>query len=312
MVSDVLVTGGAGFLGSNLVERLVGSGYNVTVLDDLSTGKLENLSRYRDRFRFCRGDVRDPGSVMDALQGKEAVIHLAAVASVERSVQDPLGVEEINVLGTLNLLKASLEHKLGRFVYASSCAVYGDVRRLPVSEEEPTRPISPYAVSKLAAENYCTVFQRVFGLETVCLRFFNAYGQRQTYGPYSGVITRFMEMLRRGEALTIEGDGEQTRDFINVRDVVEACTLALTRKGVTGEVLNIGSGTMTTINELARLMSEIAGAIAEPIRLPPRKGDIKHIYADITKSRRMLGFEPVVPLKQGLSELFDLSLKRQS
>jgi len=304
--SKILVTGGAGFIGSNLVDKLLEDDCSVDVLDDLSTGRIENLPNLDRRFTLHKGDVRDLQLVRKVLEGKEAVFHLAAIASVERSVQDPSGVEETNVLGTLNLLKASVECGIKRFIYFSSCAVYGDVKKLPIDECVVPHPISPYAVSKLAAESYCSVFQRVFGLETVNLRFFNVYGPRQTYNPYCGVITIFMEKLLRREDLVIQGDGEQTRDFLNVSDAVRSCILALKNGRATGEILNIGSGRPISINELAKLMIEITGSKVKMIHSTARKGDIKHIYGDISRSKALLGFEPKVQLGQGLRELFEL------
>ncbi|MBO3804238.1 MAG: SDR family NAD(P)-dependent oxidoreductase, partial [Candidatus Brockarchaeota archaeon] len=275
--SEVLVTGGAGFIGSNLVERLVADGFSVTVLDDLSTGRMENLEGLRNRFEFIKGDVRDAKAVAKAVEGKEAVFHMAAIASVERSVRDPAGVEEVNVVGTLNLLKASAECGVGRFVYPSSCSVYGEAKKLPIDEDSPTRPISPYGVSKLAAENYCGVFHRLFGLGTVSLRFVNVYGPRQTRGPYSGVITVFAERLARNESLVIHGDGEQTRDFVNVKDAVESCILAMEREEAAGGIFNVASGKATSINELARMMASIAGVKVGEVHADERKGDIRHI-----------------------------------
>jgi nucleoside-diphosphate-sugar epimerase len=304
--AKVLVTGGAGFIGSNLVEGLLQDGYAVTILDDLSTGRMENLSHLKGELAFHKGDVRDPHSVRRALEGNEAVFHLAAIASVERSVQDPSGVEETNVLGTLNILKASVECGIKRFIFPSSCAVYGDAKKLPIDEGVVPNPLSPYAVSKLAAESYCSVFQRVFGLETVSLRFFNVYGPRQTYNPYCGVIVKFLDKLLRREDLVVEGDGEQTRDFLNVKDAVAACILALRGVGATGEVFNIGSGRAISINELAKMMIEIAGYKARTTHSTARKGDIKYIYSDISKSKAILGFEPKVQLEQGLREIFEL------
>ncbi|MGQ9514438.1 MAG: SDR family oxidoreductase [Thermoproteota archaeon] len=303
--SEILVTGGAGFIGSHLVERLIENGYSVTVFDDLSTGSMHNLKELNNRFKFLRGDVRDAKLVKKAVEGKDAVFHMAAIVSIELSVKEPSSVEEINVLGTLNLLKASAESGVGRFIYPSSCSVYGEAKKLPIDEESPTYPISPYGISKLAAENYCSIFMKIFGLETVSLRFFNIYGPRQTFGPYGGVITNFMERLRRNESLIIYGDGEQTRDFLNVRDAAESLILAMESKKAVGEVFNIGSGKATSINELARMMIRISGANVKEVHSAERKWDIRHIYGDISKSKAILGFEPKVSLEQGIKELFE-------
>lgn len=306
MVDRVLVTGGAGFIGSHLVDELMSEGVGVVVLDDFSGGSRENLSSHLGEPNFClvAGDIRTEADVKRALEKMDAVFHLAATVSVDLSVKNPLLVNEVNVGGTLNVLRESLKAGVKRFVYASSCAVYGEPIHLPIDEDHPTRPISPYGVSKLAAEHYCRIFYEVYGLETVCLRFFNVYGPRQVVGPYSGVITKFINRLKRGRQPTIYGDGEQTRDFVFVRDVVDACLRAMCCKNCVGEVINVGTGIETSINKLANVLVELFNlhdikvAYAEP-----RAGDIRKSCADLSKAKRLLGYKPKVPLTEGLSML---------
>jgi len=304
--SRVLVSGGAGFIGSHIVDRLLSNGFEVRVLDNLSSGKLENIAHHQNRkdFRFIRGDVRSFDLVKSALKDVDAVFHEAALVSVIRSVENPIPTNETNVSGTLTLLKACLDCNVRRLIYASSSSVYGETEALPKREELTPQPISPYAVSKLAAENYVKVFNKVYGLETVCLRYFNVYGPRQTYGPYSGVITIFVNRILNNQPPTVFGDGEQTRDFTNVRDVVNASMLALEKKSAVGEVLNVATGVATTVNQLAKMLQEIMGKTElKPIYTNPRPGDIRHSYADITKAEKILGYRPEVPLRGGLAEL---------
>ena len=302
----VLVTGGAGFIGSHLVDKLVEKGFQVRVLDDLSTGSLDNLEHSLNRIEFIKADVRDVDSVRKALEGVDVVVHEAAVTSVPRSIEDPLTVSQVNVEGTLNLLRACVERKVRRFVYASSSSVYGDLPTLPKREDYELRPKSPYAVSKYAGEKYCLVFHEVYGLETVALRYFNVYGPRQRYGPYSGVITIFINRALRGEPPIIYGDGKQTRDFIYVEDVVEATIKALEKEDVAGEVINVAAGSPVTINRLAELILEIVGIDnLKPIYTVERKGDIKHSFADITKAKSLLGWSPKVNLVEGLRRTVD-------
>jgi len=303
--SRILVTGGAGFIGSHLVDRLLAEGTDVVVLDNLYTGRLENLEHHRGNksFRFVEGDVRD-SRLVKKLMDVDAIVHLAAVISVPKSFKDPVLTNDVNVGGTLNLLRACVGSDVKRFVYGSSCAVYGEAESLSLREDYPLRPASPYAVSKLAAENYVRVFYEVFGLETVCLRFFNVYGSRQLYSEYSGVITQFISCLTTDSPLMIFGDGEQTRDFVHVQDVIEANVLALKNKGVVGEVFNVATGVATTINKLANVLLSAANRThLKMVHSEPRKGDIKHSVADISKARGKLHYDPKVLLKDGLEEL---------
>ena len=304
--SEILVTGGAGFIGSNLVDRLLGDGFNVKVIDDLSTGDKQNLSHLENNesFEFIEGNIRDFDLIKKTVKGIDAVFHEAALVSVTRSVEDPLLSNEINVKGSLNLLKASVNANVKRFVYASSCAVYGDAEVLPISEDLSAKPLSPYAVDKLATEKYAQVFYDTYGLETVGLRYFNVYGPRQKHGQYGGVISSFIKNFSENKPPTIYGDGEQTRDFVNVKDVVDANMLALSRRDIAGEVFNISSGKAFTINKIVKIIQKITGKESiDPIYAEPRLGDIKHSYANITKAQRNLNFEPKVMLEKGLEQL---------
>jgi nucleoside-diphosphate-sugar epimerase len=304
--SVILVTGGAGFIGSHIVDRLLDEGFEVRVLDNLSTGDEMNLAAHQNKksFQFIEGDIRNCDLVEKTVKGVDAVIHEAALVSVTRSVENPLLSHEINLLGTVNLLKACKEAHVKRFVLASSCAVYGDTETLPNHENLEPKPLSPYAAHKLAAEKYAQKFYKVHGLETVSLRYFNVYGPRQKYGPYSGVISILINRLLKDEHPIIYGDGMQTRDFVNVKDVVEANMLALSKQEAVGEVFNIGSGKAVTINKLTEMIQKIMDKTnLEPVHAEVRQGDIKHSYGDITKAKRKLGYKPRVQLEHGLSEL---------
>ena len=304
--SEILVTGGAGFIGSHIVDRLLHEGVKVRVLDDLSTGDKANLAAHKNNnsLQFIEGDIRNYSQVMNAVKGVDAVIHEAALVSVTLSVENPLLSHEINLNGTVNLLKACLEANVKRFVFASSCAIYGDTETMPIHEGLEPNPLSPYAAHKLGAEKYAQKFHKVHGLETVSLRYFNVYGPRQKYGPYSGVISVIVNRLLENKPPTIYGDGKQTRDFVNVNDVVEANLLALSKKAAVGEVFNIGTGEAITINKLTKIIQKTAGkADLEPIHAEPRPGDIEHSYADITKAKRKLRYKPQVKLEQGLREI---------
>ncbi len=312
--SEILVTGGAGFIGSHIVDRLLDEELKVRVLDNLSTGEKKNLAQHKNKksFQFIEGDIRNFDLVKKAVEGVDAVIHEAALVSVTRSIENPLLSNEINVTGTVNLLKACVDAHVKRFVLASSCAVYGDTKTLPNHENLAPKPLAPYAADKLAAENYAKVFHEVYGLETVSLRYFNVYGPRQKYGPYSGVISIFINRLLKNEAPIICGDGKQTRDFINVKDVVKANMLALSKQKAAGEVFNISTGEATTLNKLAETIQKIMDKPdLKPVHAEPRPGDIKHSYGDITKARRNLEYEPKVQLEKGLSELVKWYSKKE-
>ncbi len=305
--SRILVTGGAGFIGSHLTDRLMAEDYDVVVLDNFSVGQRKLVEQYmgNSAFRLIRGDIRDEKTVARAVEGVDAVFHMAAMVSVTRSVEDPILTDEVNVRGTLNLLKTSLEAGVKRFIYPSSTAVYGDSQELPLREDAATNPISPYGASKLASEQYCRVFYNTYGLETVILRYFNVYGPRQKKSPYSGAITNFVFGLMEGKPPVIYGDGDQTRDFIHVDDVTEANLLTLKKK-VAGETFNIATGIPTTINDLAYLLIEFMDEKAsKPIYDKPRKGDIRHNYADTTKAEKTLEFKAGISLKEGLKRLLN-------
>ena len=301
----VLVTGGAGFIGSHVVDRLVGEGYSVRVLDDLSSGKLANIESHLSSgaVEFVRGDIRDLEIVKSSLSGVGGVIHLAAQISVPLSVEDPDFTFDVNLFGTLNLLRCSAQLGVKKFVFASSCAVYGDTKVLPINEDVVVNPISPYADSKLLGERYCLGFNDRQLLKSVVLRFLNVYGPRQGMNDYSGVITKFMDRVEKKEPLVVYGDGLQTRDFVYVGDVAKAVLAAISVDGVDGEVFNVGSGKPTSVNELAKTILELAGLDLEICYESCRVGDIKESYADISKAQKFLRFESVVSLRDGLSVL---------
>lgn len=301
----VLVTGGAGFIGSHLVERLLDEGYEVNVLDNLSSGDIENLDNCIDRsdFRFIEGDLRDKEEVREAVKGVDAVFHEAAITSVPFSVENPELTEEVNVQGTVNLLEECEEQGIEKFIFASTCAVYGDPDSLPLDEEVSPDPTSPYAESKLSAEE--KILDRI-GLNPVVFRYFNVYGPRQGGGSYAGVIPKFLNRLEEGKSPIIFGDGEQTRDFIFVEDVVRANIEALETEGVKGEIFNLGSGESISINELCDTLLEVTGnEDMEPDFESSREGDIKHSRSDISKIEEKLGFEPEFSLKEGFSKFVE-------
>ncbi|MEW6593038.1 MAG: NAD-dependent epimerase/dehydratase family protein [Candidatus Hadarchaeota archaeon] len=303
----VLVTGGCGFVGSNLVDLLMERGHSVTVLDNLSNGGRDNIKAHlkSKNFRFIKGDILGR-KAEDALSGVDAVAHEAAIISVPFSIKKPELTHKINVDGTRHLLEASADAGVKRFVYASSCAVYGDQKKMPISEDAPLRPLSPYAESKLAAEKSCIGFYKRQGLSTVCLRYFNIYGPRQSGGEYAGVMIKFMERLKNNEPPIIYGDGKQTRDFVYVGDVAEATLLALECETKGGEVVNIGTGRGASINQLCDIFLTLTGNKGmKPFRWTPREGDIRHSRADISKARRLLGFRPKVGLKDGVKKLLE-------
>jgi len=303
----ILVTGGAGFIGSHLVDALASmSDTEIVVLDNLTHGSVENVRQHLDAagFELVRGDVRDGDLVRRLIADVDYVFHLAALIEVQTSLKEPQLTDEINVQGTLNILEAARDADVKRIVYASSCAVYGEPKFLPVSEEHPTAPLSPYGASKLAAEAYCTAYHHTYGLKTVALRYFNVYGPRQFRGPYSGVITIFLERALQGKPLIIYGDGKQTRDFVYVKDVVDACILAASRQSAIGHAINVGTGKETSIIELADIIKQLTGA-SVPIRYaPPLKGDIRKSVSDTKKAEKLLGYKSEYTLMQGLKETY--------
>jgi UDP-glucose 4-epimerase len=307
MAVKVLVTGGAGFIGSHIVDRLVAEGYEVRVIDNLTTGSKENIQGHlkSGKVNLVEADIRNESVVKGSLDGIDVVIHLAALVSVPLSVENPNLTFDINLLGTLNLLSLSAKEGIERFVFVSSCAVCGDPKELPVTEQTQPNPISPYAESKLIGERYCLGFSERQLLETTVLRFFNVYGHRQKMNDYSGVITRFIDCCKQKLPLKIYGDGSQTRDFVYIADVAEAVLASTKNTKANGQVFNVGSGKPTTVNDLAKTVIELYGNDIDVQHEKPRVGDIKDSYADISKARNVLGFEPKFSLKNGLHALLD-------
>ncbi len=296
-----LVTGGAGFIGSNTVDELVRRGHHVVVLDDLSVGKEENLAAVADRIEFIRGSITDLNIVRQACQRADYVLHLAARTSVPGSVKDPLDTNHVNIDGTLNVLVAAREAKVRRVVFAASAAAYGDPPGLPTSENMPPAPISPYGVTKLVGELYANAFGRVYGLENVSLRYFNVFGPRQDpNSPYSGVLSRFITALQSGRQPLVFGDGEQSRDFVFVENVVHANLLACEAPQASGMVFNIGMGDRFTLNKTLALLEKISGQPARARYEPPRSGDIRDSQADISLARKVLCYLPRVSFEEGL------------
>jgi len=301
-----LVTGGAGFIGSNTVDELVRRGHSVVVLDDLSGGKEENLAEIRSKITFVKGSITDLEAVHKAIHQAEYVIHLAARTSVPRSVKDPLETNKINVEGTLNVLVAARDNKVKRVVFSASSSVYGETPTLPKSEAMQPQPISPYGVSKYAGELYAQTFGRCYGLETVSLRYFNIFGPRQDPdSPYSGVLSRFAAAFLEGQPPVVYGDGEQTRDFTYVDNAVQANLLACEAPGAPGAVFNVGTGARVSLNQTLEQFGRMSGKKLEAKYEPAREGDIRDSQADITKAREVLGYEPVVMFEEGLERTFE-------
>ncbi|MCH8116249.1 MAG: SDR family oxidoreductase [Chloroflexi bacterium] len=299
----VVVTGGAGFIGSHLVDGLLDKGAEVTVLDNLSTGSLGNLDQVIGDIRFVEDDIRDLDAVKRAVAGADTVFHEAALGSVPRSIEDPATSNDVNVNGTLNVLVASRDAGVRRVVFASSSSVYGDTPTLPKHEEMPTVPTSPYGVTKLAAEMYFRAFACVYGLETVCLRYFNVFGPRQEPNSmYAAVIPKFVKKLLASESPTVFGDGDQSRDFTFVSNVVDANLLAMDSTAGIGEVFNIAAGDPVTLNALAEQMQLIMETDIPLVYEGSRPGDIRHSFGDITRARAGLGYEPRVRLEEGLRQ----------
>lgn len=299
-----LVTGGAGFIGSHVVEALVAQGEQVRVVDNLSSGRLDNLAGIIDQIEFLEADVRDGDAVEAAMAGVAYVFHLAAMVSVPQSMVQPGEAELINAYGTLNVLEAARTAGVRRVVFSSTCAIYGDDPALPKTEGMAPAPQSPYAISKLAAEQYCRLFDQAYGLETVVLRYFNVYGPRQDpSSPYSGVISIFIDRMARGEPVTIFGDGEQTRDFVQVGDVVQANLVAAIKPEAGGQLLNIGTGRGVSINHIFDSLSRVLGYGRRPDYRAARPGDVRHSYADVSQARLALDWRPGLHIEQGLQRL---------
>jgi len=298
-----LVTGGAGFIGSHLTDRLLADGHGVRILDNFSTGKRANIPA-SGRVSVIEGDVADFATVLAAMQDVDRVFHEAAIASVPETVGNPLASAQVNYTGTLNVLEAARRTGVQRMVFASSAAVYGDLPGLPKQEDMPLRPLSPYAVDKLASEHACKIYTQLHGLETIALRYFNVFGPRQDpSSTYSGVISLFNDCLQQDRRPRIYGDGEQTRDFVYVADVVTANLCAMENAQATGQACNIATGSTVTINELLRTLCRIQGRPFEPDYLPARSADIRHSCADIRRAGEQLGWSPGIGLESGLRKL---------
>jgi UDP-glucose 4-epimerase len=301
-----LVTGGAGFIGSNLVRALIARGDRVRVLDNFSTGNRQNLSGLEADVDVVEGDLRSYERVHTAVRGADVVLHQGALGSVPRSVQDPLTTTAVNVEGTLNVLLAARDEGVGRVVFASSSSVYGDGGTLPRVETQLPDPISPYAVAKLAAERFCASFARVYGIEVVALRYFNVFGPRQDpRSQYAAVVPRFIRAIAAAEPVTIYGDGEQSRDFTYVANVVDANLLAVDAEGVSGAILNVATGGSETVNALADTIGRLLGRRVEKRYEPARPGDVRDSWADVGEAARRLGFAPSVGFEEGLRLTID-------
>lgn len=301
-----LITGGAGFIGSNLAIKLVHRGCSVRVMDNLHTGRFENLAPVFDDLETLRGDIRDLECVRAAVKGVDTIFHQAALVSVAGSITDPIACHECNVTGMLNVLVAARDAGVRRVVFASSSAVYGDAGLPPLSESAPPSPVSPYATAKLVDEFYARNFYELYGLETVGLRYFNVFGPRQDpNSEYAAVIPKFTTSLLDGKPPVVYGDGEQSRDFVFVSDVARANILAAEAPSIGGEVFNIGTGNKTTLNDLIDILGQILSATARPVYEARRPGDIVHSWADIGKASQMLGYEPSFGLEEGLRETVD-------
>jgi UDP-glucose 4-epimerase len=303
-MAKYLVTGGAGFIGCNLVKALLEKNEEVRVLDNFSTGRRENLIPYKNDIEIIEGDIRSYHTTIKAMKNIDYVLHQAALPSVPRSIYDPITSNEVNINGTLNLLHAAVDAGVKRFVYASSSSVYGDSPVSPKHEELTPNPKSPYAVTKLAGEHYCKVFHQIYGLETVSLRYFNVFGPRQNPdSQYSAVIPKFLKLLLNNQAPTIYGDGTQSRDFTYVANNVEANLLACTTENVAGKVYNIACGTNFTLLELVKNLNEILGKNIQPLHAEKRSGDVLHSLADIQKAEKELNYQAKISFKEGLALL---------
>src|SRR5262245_17204406 len=305
-MATYLVTGGAGFIGSHLVEALVGRGELVRVLDNFSTGDRRNLDAVLDEIELVEGDVTDPETVRHAMRGVEVVFHQAALASVPRSVANPLATHRACVDGTLEVLLAAKEAGVRRVVHAGSSSAYGPGEPPPKVETDPLAPLSPYAVAKLAGEHYCAAFSQVYGLETVRLRYFNVFGPRQSPdSPYAAVIPLFLQAMAEGRRPTIHGDGQQSRDFTFIEDVVQANLRAAEAPGVSGRVYNVACGRRTSLLELVAPRTALLGTDLEPAHVAARPGDVRHSQADISRARQELGYEPTTSMARGLRKCLE-------
>lgn len=295
-----LVTGGAGFIGSNVVSLLVEQGHQVIVLDNLSSGYRCNLAQFPDA-QFVEGDVRDAELVHHTMTDVEVVFHLAASVGNKRSIENPIQDSEINMIGTLQVLEAARHAQVRKVVFSSSAGIFGELKTLPIREDHPVEPDSPYGASKLGAEKLCLAYAKLYPLECICLRYFNVYGLNQRYDAYGNVIPIFAHRILHGQPIVIFGDGEQTRDFVNVRDVAQANYKAALNRGISG-AFNVASGTRVTINDLAKWMYGVYNVAPAIEYGPPRKGDVRHSLADISAAQAAFGYRPTVDLAEGLQE----------
>jgi UDP-glucose 4-epimerase len=301
-----LVTGGAGFIGSNICSKLVSQGCFVRVIDNLLTGKKSNLSAVWDKIEFIESDMGNPDAARQAMKGIDVVLHEGALPSVPRSIDDPAATHRHCVDATFTLLLAARDAKVKRFVYAASSSAYGDTPTLPKMETMPVNPLSPYAAAKLMGEYYCSVFYKVFGLETISLRYFNVFGPHQDpTSQYAAAIPAFVTSILKDKSPTVYGDGEQTRDFTYVDNVVEANLLAARAKQTKGDVVNIACGETITVNAIIEMINNIAGKSIKPAYVPSRKGDVKHSLADISAAKKIIGYKPVVLFKDGLKKAIE-------
>jgi len=301
-----LVTGGAGFIGSNIVDELVRRSHKVVVLDDLSAGKESNLADVRSKIDLRVGSITDLAAVQSACNGADYVIHLAARTSVPRSVQDPIGTNFVNIDGTLNVLVAARDAKVRRIVFAASSSAYGETPTLPKTETMPADPISPYGITKYVGELYAKVFGRVYGLENACIRYFNVFGPRQDpSSQYSGVLSRFMLAVIEGQQPVVFGDGEQSRDFTFIENIVDETLRACEAQGASGMVFNGGTGARITLNQVLKLLEKLSGKKIQAKYDPPRTGDIRDSQADISLAEKVLGYKPLVHFEEGLQRTWE-------
>jgi UDP-glucose 4-epimerase len=308
-----LVTGGAGFIGSNIVRRLVNDGYFVRVLDNFATGQRGNLEDVIDKVDMVEGDVRDFWTVINATEGIDYVLHQAALPSVQRSVVNPLTTTEVNINGTLNILEAARFHKVQRIVYASSSSIYGETPTLPKEEDMRPQPLSPYAITKLAGEQYCISFYKIYGLEAVCLRYFNVFGPYQNpASQYAAVIPKFIVSLMEDKPPVIFGDGEQSRDFTFIDNVVEANMLAFSKRDAVGKVMNIACGKRYSLNDLVRKLQKILGKQIEPTYCPGKPGDVKHSLATIDLAEATIGYKVEIDFDRGLEKTVEWFRKKMN
>ncbi len=313
-MAKVLVTGGAGFIGSNLAEALLGQGHQVRILDNFSTGKRENLDFQEDTegLQVIEGDIRAPEICRQAVEGVDFVFHEAALPSVQRSVEDPLTSNSVNVEGTLNVLLAARDGGAKRVIYAASSSVYGDTPTLPKKEEMPPNPLSPYALQKYMGEQYCRLFFQLYGLETVSLRYFNVFGRKQDPASiYAAVIPRFISALLERRSPIIFGDGEQSRDFTYIDNVVRANLLAMSAERLQGEAINIACGERFSLNQLLAILKGILGSKQPALYEEPRQGDVKHSLADIHKGKEVLNYAPTVGIEAGLERTVEFFLQKR-